>query len=224
MISLLVAATLAMPAVAPVHAPPAHAALPVGAVVHAQALAAPAAQHVTVPIVLPPAPSPIDATTNVLADARLAIARAQAIDPAAAQTASFEYVAAVEQYRGGNAAAAGISALQALATAGAAQIASVTPDVPAAPGLTSTPAQRPGTAGGLSGADAPAIDADAFIALARGTLSACAARHDRRLGAAQADLSRAQRDFAARDWQATRTDAKSAIDACATPQHEAGSL
>ena len=62
------------------------------------------------------------------------------------------------------------------------------------------------------------VDADSFLALARGMLDDCAARHDRRLAAAQAHYAAAERDFAAQNWEATRLDAKAAIDACAKPR------
>lgn len=169
-----------------------------------------------VPIVLPHAPPAVDPISGTLFDALLAIERARAVDPQAAQNAAFSYVAAVQQYRSGNFAAARISALQALSIAGATQV----PVAPGAPLLTPSsapfvPPQAPGTAGGLYGADAPAIDAASFLALARGTLDDCAARHDPRLSAVRGKLAQAERDFAARDWEATRRAAKAAIDACA---------
>lgn len=172
---------------------------------------------VSVPIVLPHAPPPLGGTSSALFAAQLAIARAQAIDPQAAQTASFAYAKAVQQYRSGNFAGANISALQALSAASQAQVQPAPAGVPA-PALVPAMPQLPGLAGGLYGADAAAIDADSFLALARGTLDDCAARHDRRLAGAQAHYARAERDFALRNWQATRVDAKAAIDACAKPQ------
>jgi hypothetical protein len=168
-----------------------------------------------VPVVLPHAPPPFTSVGSNLYAARLAIARAQQLNPQAAQTASFQYVKAVQQYRSGNLAGADITARQALSTAAQAQAPVSSPASVPTPALAAAPPQQPGLAGGLYGADAAAIDADSFLALARGTLDACAARHDRRLAGAQADYARAEQDFALRNWQATRADAKAAIDACA---------
>ncbi|MGD0475236.1 MAG: hypothetical protein ABSB70_18765 [Candidatus Velthaea sp.] len=176
------------------------------------------AQVAPVPIVLPQAPPPLGATGSTLFAARLAIARAAQIDPQAAQTASFVYVKAVQQYRSGNIAGANASALQALSTASQAQVLPAVPAPVPAASLAPAATQQPGVAGGLYGADAAAIDADSFLALARGTLDDCAARRDHRLAAAQSHYAQAEHDFALRNWQATRVDAKAAIDACAKPR------
>jgi hypothetical protein len=174
---------------------------------------------VVIPIVLPPPPRTTSQAGSTLISALLSIANAQRIDPRAAQTASFQYVQAVQQYRSGNFAAAKISALAALSTAAQAQVENNVPaPVPPNPALVSGAGQLPGLAGGLYGGDAPAIDADAFLALARGTIDDCAARRDRRLGAAESHYDRAKQDFSRRDWEAARIDAKAAIDACAKPQ------
>jgi hypothetical protein len=173
-------------------------AAPANAAGQRPALTAPAAVvlRAPVPIVLPQPPPVVNPASGTLYDALLAIERARAVNPQAAQNAAFAYVGAVQQYRSGNFAAARISALQALSIAGTAQVPVVTG--PALP--------------------APAIDADSFLALARGTLDDCAARHDHRLSGARAKLAQAEHDFASRDWQATRRDAKAAIDACAVPR------
>ncbi len=170
------------------------------------------------PIVLPQAPPPLGATGSTLFAARLAIARAAQIDPQAAQTASFVYVKAVQQYRSGNIAGANASALQALSTASQAQVLPAVPAPVPAASLAPAATQQPGVAGGLYGADAAAIDADSFLALARGTLDDCAARRDHRFAAAQSHFAQAEHDFALRNWQATRIVAKAAIDACAEPR------
>ena len=175
----------------------------------------------TVPIVLPHPPPITNATSSILFNAMLAIARAQQIDPQAAQTASFQYVQAVQQYRTGNISGANAGALRALSTASQAQVQINAPAPLPPPAL--VPATAPasglgGLAGGLYGAGAPAIDADSFLALARGIIDDCAARHDRRLAGAKQHYAQAERDFSAHDWQATRIDAKAAIDACAKPQ------
>jgi hypothetical protein len=169
-----------------------------------------------VPIGLPPPPV-ASALNDTFLSALLAIGQAQQIDVQAAQAASFQYVQAVQQYRSGNAAEARRSALQALATARAAQIRPLTPAVPT-PVIAAAPPQQPGTAGGLYGGDAPAIDADSFLALARGMIADCGTRDAHRSADAKAHLARAEADFAARNWAATRRDAKAAIDTCAKPR------
>ena len=135
----------------------------------------PAPPPAPVPIVLPAPPPSTNLTGSALWSARLAIARAQLIDPQAAQTAAFQYVQAVQQFRSGDATAAHISALAALATAGGAQVLSIGAAAQAVQPLVSAPAQLPGLAGGLYGADAAAIDADSFLALdAKAAIDACA--------------------------------------------------
>jgi hypothetical protein len=217
-ITLAALLAAAAPARADLHAVPLAQTAPL--TVHPAAVPPPAhvaTARVGVPLVLPPPPPVTNAATGTLSTALLAIAQAQAVDPAAAQTASFQYLAAIEEYRAGNPVAARISALAALSTASQAQVRRVAPAPLPTPAIASAPAQLPGTEGGLYGADAPAIDAGAFIALARGIISDCAARHDRRLATAQAAYARAERDIATLDYEATRRDARAAIDACAQP-------
>jgi hypothetical protein len=171
----------------------------------------PAAPLNLAPIPLPLPPNSAAIQRQALLSALLAIAQAQRVDPGAAQTAAFAYRSALSQYGAGDRAAADRSLLRAISIASQAQVAPVAEPAP-------QPSTGP-TAGGagvaLYGAAAGEVDADSFLALARGTTADCIARHDRRAGTARAALARAERDFAATDWQATRVDAKAAIDACA---------
>ena len=177
-----------------------------------------AQQRAPIPIILPaPPPAVNHQTSSTLFDAMLAISRAQQNNPQAAQTAAFQYFTAVQQYRSGNFNAAQRSALEALSTASQ-PAPGIDPHAPPAPILPPGATQLPGTQGGLYGADAAAIDADTFLALARRTIDECAARHDRRLGQAQLQYADAARAFAARNWEQTRRAAKAAIDACAKSQ------
>jgi hypothetical protein len=177
------------------------------------------AQRTSVPVSLPPPPAVTNQTSSMLFDANLAISRAQQANPQAAQSASFQYVKAVQQYRSGDTLSARATAVQALSAASQAAIPAAASAAAVPPALLApAPAQVPGTQGGLYGADAPAIDADSFLALARGIIADCAARHDRNLAAAQRYYAQAAREFAARAWQGTRIDAKTAIDLCAQPQ------
>lgn len=175
-------------------------------------------QRAPVPVTLPHPPPITNAAGGALFDAMLAISRAQQTNPQAAQTASFQYVKAIQQYRSGNLGAARTSALEALSTASQPQPGSVAPAPSPAAARVPAPAQIPGTRGGLYGADAPAIDADSFLALARGTIDQCAVRHDTSLPAAQRHYAQAARAFAARNWETTRIEAKAAIDGCAKAQ------
>lgn len=175
-------------------------------------------QRAPIPIVVPKAPPITNQASSALFDAMLAISRAQQANPQAAQTASFEYAHALQQYRSGNIDGARRSALQSVRTASQPGVTlgpQAAPSVPLGPAAT----QLPGLQGGLYGADAPAIDADSFLALARGILAECAARHDPALAAAQKSYVLATRDFAAQNWQRTRSDAKAAISTCAKAQN-----
>lgn len=182
------------------------------AVIAAAAVAAPAAAQTVPPPNVPKPPPVTNQTTSLIFDAMLAISRAQQQNPQAAQTASFAYAKALERLRAGDISAADANALdawsQALRTA-----------VPAPLPVPSPPLLAPREPSiGLYGADAPAIDADAFLALTRGQLARCAARKAPQLPQAQAHYAAALKDFAARNYQGTRLESRAAIDACAQPQ------
>src|SRR5471032_1719253 len=150
-------------------------------------------------------------TTSLMFNAMLAISRAQLTNPAAAQTASFAYAQALEQYRRGDITGANASAVNAISSAG---MYAVPPTMPQPPATFITPG-IPNRA--LYGASAQAIDADAFLALTRGQLIDCAARKSPQLAKAQDRYAIAVRDFAAANYEAVRRDSKAAIDLCAQP-------
>src|SRR6185312_11070904 len=125
---------------------------------------------IVAPLIIPKPPPVTNQTSSLMFNAMLAISRAQLTNPAAAQTASFAYTKALEQYRRGDLNGANASALDALSTAG--MYAVPVPQVVPVPQLVFPSVSHQA----LYGANAPAIDADAFLALTRGQLMECAAR------------------------------------------------
>jgi len=164
------------------------------------------------PLLLPKPPPVTNQTSSLMFDAMLAISRAQLTNPAAAQTASFSYTKALEQYRRGDFSGANVSALSALSTAGMYAVPSPLPVPESVTLMPSISSQA------LYGANAAAIDADAFLALTRGQLMDCAARKSPHLAQAQARYKSALKDFATGNYEATRLDSKAAIDLCAQLQ------
>lgn len=174
----------------------------------ALALGAPALAQTVVPVPPPivlPAPPPGGGSANALLfDALLSIARAQAANPPAAQTAAFAYMKAIQQARVGDLNGARASARDAIVQSSPLAPVAIPTIAPySAPII----AQRP-----LFGGSAAAIDAAAFLALTRGQLAAC---RERVAPAARLRYARAQADFAAQKYEATRVDARAAIDLCA---------
>src|SRR5471032_2901986 len=70
------------------------------------------------PLIVQKSPPVTNQTSSLMFNAMLAISRAQLTNPAAAQTATFAYTKALEQYRRGDLSGANASALGALSTAG----------------------------------------------------------------------------------------------------------
>jgi hypothetical protein len=68
----------------------------------------------------------------------------------------------------------------------------------------------------LDGPNADYIEANAFLALARGTLQTCADANNPALSAAQAQYALAEKAAKAHNIVAVRTNARAAIDLCAT--------
>jgi hypothetical protein len=63
-----------------------------------------------------------------------------------------------------------------------------------------------------------AIDADAFVAQARGAVAACTELHSANTGAAAQHLNNAIGDEKAGRYQDVRTEARTAVDLCAASQ------
>jgi hypothetical protein len=166
----------------------------------------------TVPIGTPPTAG--RPTANLVLDAMMATARAAATNPSAAQAASLNTSAAIQLYHQGNLAGARAAAIQALIEA-----SRTTPT--ANPILRSTIPQTsylqtqpfPIAAGSVG-----AVDAQAFVAQARGAVAACASRNSANTTAATQQLAAAQRDEQAGRYLNVATEARTAVDLCAAAQ------
>jgi hypothetical protein len=166
----------------------------------------------TVPIGTPPAAG--RPTANLVLDAMMATARAAAINSAAAQAASLNTSAAIQRYNAGDLAGARSAAIQAMIEA------SRTPPT-YNPVLRSTIPQtsylqtQPFP---IAGGSVAAIDAQAFVAQARGAVAACTSRNSANTTAATQQLAAAQRDEQAGRYLQVVTDARAAVDLCAAAQ------
>jgi len=182
----------------------------------ALAIAAPALAQVpapgqpgspAVPLNFPPQPG-ANPTANLLFDAMLAVARAAATNPAAAQSAALSYQHAVQSYNLGDLQRAHSQAIQALIDANRQQphpIPTLMPQiVQPVPRQTLIPA-----------ASLLQIDTDAWVAQARGALTRCPSSE---LAAAQAHVANAERADRTGSFPQARTEARAAVDLCATPQ------
>jgi hypothetical protein len=184
------------------------------ALVLAGATSAAAWAQSTVPIGTPPAPG--TTTTNLILDAMLATARAASINPSAAQSASLHTSAALQRYNMGDINGARSAAIQALIEAGRLPPTSI-------PILQSTIPQTSALRLGpfpIAGGSVAALDADAFVAQARGAVAACRARNSPSSSAAAQRLAAAERDVGAGRYQNVRVEAREAVDLCAAAQQQ----
>jgi len=164
----------------------------------------------TVPLGTPPNPS-ANPTANLIFDAMLATARAAATNPRAAQPASVNTNAAIERYNAGDINGARASAIAALIDANRAApnpIPMLRSTIPQTSALQTAPFPLPG-------GSVAAIDAGAFVAQARGAVSACQAAQSANAAAAAASLAAAQRDARSGRYQDVRVEARAAVDLCA---------
>jgi hypothetical protein len=72
----------------------------------------------------------------------------------------------------------------------------------------------------VAGASVAALDANAFVAQARGALMACQARSSPNTGAATQRLAAAERDAKAGRYQDVRVEARAVVDLCAAAQQQ----
>ena len=164
----------------------------------------------TVPLGTPPNPA-ANPTANVIFDAMLATARAAATNPRSAQPASVNTSAAIERYNAGDINGARAAAIAALIDANRAApdpIPVLRSTIPQTSALQTAPFPLPG-------GSVAAIDADAFVAQARGAVAACQATRSSNAAAAAASLGAAQRDAQAGRYQNVRVEARAAVDICA---------
>jgi hypothetical protein len=166
----------------------------------------------SVPIGTPPVAGRPPA--NHVLDAMMATARAAATNPAAAQAASLNTSAAIERYRAGDFAGARAAAIQAMIEASRVPPTSIPVLRSTIPQTSYLQTQPFPIAGGSVGA----VDAQAFVAQARGAVAACASHDSANTAAAQQQLSAAQRDEQAGNYVATATAARTAVDLCAAAQ------
>jgi hypothetical protein len=169
-----------------------------------------ASAQVTGPLPKPPQPG-ANQTSNLIFDAMMAVARANATNPQAAQSAALSYTQAVNSYNTGDINRARTAAIQALMNANQPQQATA---------ITVIPPFTPTTAYQISpfplaGASIAQVDADAFVAQARGAVNACTQAHAPTTQLAQQRLAAAEREDKAGRYQDVRVDAKAAVDLCA---------
>lgn len=163
------------------------------------------AQVVTLPLAAPPA----GPNAGAIVDAMLAISRAAQSNPTGAQAASFSYAKAIERYRVGDIGAAQREALFAIS-----QTTQQPFPTAVAPAISILTVPAPTMRLPLIASPA-AIDADAFLALARGAVARCAERGDPHTASATARLAAAANANAAGRFQTVRSEARAAIDDCA---------
>ncbi len=177
------------------------------------ATAAPAGAQ-TVPIGTPPAPG--RPTANLVLDAMLATARAASINPSAAPAASLNSSAAIQRYNMGDYAGARSAAIQALMEANRlpyTQNPVLRSTIPQTSALQTQPFP-------LAGGTVAAVDAQAFVAQARGAVAACESRNSPNTTSAASRLAAAQRDEKAGKFNDVRTEARAAVDLCAGAQSQ----
>ena len=163
-----------------------------------------------VPAGTPPNPG-TSSTANLIFDAMLATARAAASNPQAAPAAQLNTNAAIQRYNAGDVNGARSAAIQALIEAYRAQPNPI-PVLQSTIPQTSYVQTRPFP---LLGGSIAAIDADAFVAQARGAVMNCQATGSPNAGAAAASLGAAVRDAKAGQYQNVRIEARAAVDLCA---------
>lgn len=176
--------------------------------------AAALAQTTIVPAGRPPAPG--TPTANLVLDAMMAAARAAATNPGQAQSASLNSAAAIQRYNMGDLNGARAAAIQALIDANhtpATQIPILQSTIPQASALQTQPFP-------IAGGSVAALDANAFVAQARGAVAACTARNSPNTSAATRQLDAAQRDEKAGRYVNVITEARSAVDLCASAQQQ----
>jgi hypothetical protein len=162
---------------------------------------------------LPAPPAAANPTAGTIFDAMLAISRAAVTNPSGAQSATFAYRAAIQQYQAGDLDRARSSALQAIGE-------TVRPPTvhPAPPPPATIPQYAPVPLPPI--ANVAQADAEEFLALSRRALMACRSQGSGDLGAAQQTYARAVQENLAHRYQDVRRDAQSVINACAPAQRQ----
>jgi hypothetical protein len=168
----------------------------------------------TVPAGPPPVPG--QPTANLILDAMLATARAASVNPGAAQSASLNTSVAIQRYNAGDVNGARSAAIQALIEANRLPHTTITvlkSTIPQTSYLQTQPFP-------IAGASVAALDANAFVAQARGALAACRSQNSPNTAAASQRLAAAESDAKAGRYQDVRVDARAAVDLCAAAQQQ----
>jgi hypothetical protein len=152
-----------------------------------------------------PPPPPGRPTANLILDAMMATARAS-LNPSVA----------IQRYNMGDINGARSAAIQALIEANRTpqtNISVLRSTIPQTSYLQTQPFP-------IAGGSVAAIDANAFVAQARGAVAACQSRSSPNTAAAAQQLSAAERDAKAGRYQDVRTEAHAAVDLCAAAQQQ----
>jgi hypothetical protein len=163
-----------------------------------------------------PPPAPGTPTANLVLDAMLAAARAASINPTQAQSASLNANAAIQRYNMGDVNGARAAAIQALIDANRlphTNIPVLVSTIPQTSALQTQPFP-------LAGGTIAALDANAFIAQARGAVAACMQQRSPNTTAATQHLNDALGAEKTGQYQNVRTEAKAAVDLCAAAQSQ----
>ncbi|HEY5350179.1 MAG TPA: hypothetical protein VIJ64_10615 [Candidatus Lustribacter sp.] len=182
--------------------------IPISAAVLAAALTlvnAASAQVPTLP--LPAPPSTGGSASSAIFDAMLAIARAAASNPRAAQTASFSYDAAIQQFNARDFTRSRMSALTAISQTAAVPLPQ--------PSLYAPPIPQPSYYAMPNVVSPEHATAESYVALARRALLACGAPSQTPPAAITQQFDAAVRALTARDYAAAKTASYAVIDQCA---------
>jgi hypothetical protein len=160
----------------------------------------------SVPLPLPAPPPPGTPVSSTLRDAMIAIERAAATNPAAAQNATFSYNAAIQLYNAHEYERARASALTAIIQAAA-------PAAPVAP-VAHAPIVSPAFPGPryyIIADELPATSANAqrYVALAHRAMASCPA-----LKAATAEYRGALSALSAKQYRVAMADSRNIVDDC----------
>jgi hypothetical protein len=166
--------------------------------------------------VSPLPPPPGRPTANLILDAMLATARAASVNPGASQSASLNTAVAIQRYNAGDVNGARSAAIQALIEANRLPQTNITvlrSTIPQTSYLQTQPFP-------IAGGSVAALDANAFVAQARGALTACQSLNSPNTAAASQKLAAAERDAKAGRYQDVRAEARAAVDLCAAAQQQ----
>ena len=142
--------------------------------------------------------------------------RAASVNPGASQSASLNTSVAIQRYNAGDINGARSAAIQALIEANRlpqTPIPVLRSTIPQTSALQTQPFLIPG-------GSVAAIDANAFVAQARGAVAACAQRNSPNTAAATQHLNAAIGDEKAGRYQTVNTEARAAVDLCAAAQQQ----